>query len=386
MNPLSTTPDAGRETPRVLIRGTGLLGASIGIGLRADGHEVQLSDPSGTAEAIARDIGAGSIREVGDPDPEIVVIAAPPEVVAEEVADALVEFPQAVVLDVASVKAEILRALRELADGRAHEVTPVDLTRYVGTHPMAGREQSGPVAARGELFTSMPWVITPAQDPATGEQVPTQAAVAWAEEVARRCGATVHYMDPQEHDDSVALISHLPQIAASLVASRLQDAPTSALALAGNGLRDVTRIAASDPNLWVQILSSNAAPVVEILHGLRDDVARLIRTLEDPRAPGGQADIAQLISEGNSGRARVPGKHGAPPQSFARLIVIVDDRPGQIAAVLNDVAKVGVNVEDMRMDHSAGHQVGMVELSVLPGRRDELAEALTHFGWKVVQS
>ncbi|MDZ5079103.1 prephenate dehydrogenase [Nesterenkonia sp. HG001] len=386
MNPLSTAPDAGRQRPRVLVRGTGLLGASIGIRLSADGHTVQLSDPSGTAESIARDIGAGQIREAGDPDPEIVVVAAPPEVTAAEAADALVEFPESVVLDVASVKAEVLRELRELALSPGHDLSPADLTRYVGTHPMAGREQSGPVAARGELFTSMPWVITPAHDPATGEQIPSPSAVAWAEEIARRCGATVHYMDPQEHDASVALISHLPQIAASLIASRLQDAPTSALALAGNGLRDVTRIAASDPNLWVQILAANAAPVVEILHGLRDDVVRLIRTLEDPRAPGRQADIAQLISEGNSGRARVPGKHGAPPQSFARLIVIVDDRPGQIAAVLNDVAKVGVNVEDMRMDHSAGHQVGMVELSVLPGRCEELAEALTELGWKVVQS
>ncbi|GAB3193733.1 prephenate dehydrogenase [Nesterenkonia suensis] len=385
MNPLSTTPDFGRQSPRVLIRGTGLLGTSIGIGLRADGHEVQLSDPSGTAESIARDIGAGSIRDASDPDPGIVIVAAPPEVVAAEVADALVEFPEAIVLDVASVKAEVLRELRDLAQASGHEVRPADLARYVGTHPMAGREQSGPVAARGELFTSMPWVITPAREETSGEQVPTPAAVAWAEEIARRCGATVHYMDPDEHDASVALISHLPQIAASLVASRLQDAPTSALALAGNGLRDVTRIAASDPGLWVQILSANAAPVVEILHGLRDDVARLIRTLEDPRAPGGQADIAQLIAEGNSGRDRVPGKHGAPPQSFARLIVIVDDRPGQIAGVLNDVAEVGVNVEDMRMDHSAGHQVGMVELSVLPGRRDELAGALTERGWKVVQ-
>lgn len=386
MNPLSTTPDSGRETPRVLIRGTGLLGASIGLGLRADGHDVQLSDPSPTAESIARDIGAGVIRTEGDAEPAIIIVAAPPESTAAEVAEALLEHPDAVVIDVASVKAEILRQLHRFADDEAHRLTAEHLIRYVGTHPMAGREQSGPVSARGELFISMPWVIAPAHDPITGEQVPTAAAVAWAEEIARRCGATVHYMDPEEHDASVALLSHLPQITASLVASRLQDAPTSALALAGNGLRDVTRIAASDPTLWVQILSANAAPVVEILHGLRDDVVRLIRTLENPRAPGGQADIAQLISQGNVGRARVPGKHGAPPQSFARLIVIVDDRPGQIAAVLRDVAEAGVNVEDMRMDHSAGHQVGMVELSVLPGRREELAEALTEFGWKVVQA
>lgn len=378
----------------ILIRGTGLLGTSIGLGLRAGGHTVLLSDPSSTAQSIAQDIGAGQIwdEQIGEgeaagrqPVPEIVVVAAPPESTTAEVAEALLRFPQAVVLDIASVKLEILHGLLALADDAGHRLSRQDLSRYVGTHPMAGREKSGPVAARGELFTSMPWVICPAVEE-EGRRLSAEASVAWAGEIARRLGATVHHMDPAKHDESVALISHLPQVAASLVASRLQDAPTSALALAGNGLRDVTRIAASDPNLWVQILSANARPVVEILYGLREDVERLISTLEDPKAAGGQADIAQLIAEGNSGQARVPGKHGAPPQSFAVLTVIVDDRPGQIAAVLNDVATTGVNVEDMRMDHSAGHQVGMVELSVLPGKRDELAQALNEMGWKVVQS
>ncbi|MGJ9426384.1 prephenate dehydrogenase [Nesterenkonia halotolerans] len=389
MNLLTAPPASARRTPTVLIRGTGLLGTSIGLGLRADGHEVLLSDPSATAQSIAADIGAGRLMQSskpGEDSPEIVIVAAPPEATAAEVAAALRSFPDAVVLDIASTKAEILHLLLQQAQDDDAALTRHDLRRYVGTHPMAGREKSGPVAARGELFTSMPWVVCPAVDPVTNEQLSASEAVDWAGEIGRRLGATVHHMDPARHDQSVALISHLPQIAASLVASRLQDAPTSALALAGNGLRDVTRIAASDPGLWVQILSSNAAPVVEILYGLRQDVERLISTLDNPRAPGGQADIAQLIAEGNAGVARVPGKHGAPPQSFAVLTVIVDDKPGQIAAVLNDVARVGVNVEDMRMEHSAGHQVGMVELSVLPGRRDELAAAMTEFGWKVVLS
>lgn len=370
----------------ILIRGTGLLGASIGLGMSAAGHKVWLSDPSPSAQRIAEDIGAGEIwRQPGDQDGLIVVVASPPEVTAGEVAEALLTH-QGLVLDIASVKAEIVSQLLQRADDAADPLTREHLSRYVGTHPMAGREQSGPVAARGELFTSMPWVICPVVDPATGQQLSDPGLVELATGLARTLGASVHRMDAAKHDASVALTSHLPQIAASLVASRLQDAPGSALALIGNGLRDVTRIAASDPSLWVQILSANASRVVEILYGVREDVERLIGTLEDPAAHGGQADIAQLIAEGNAGVARIPGKHGAPPQSFAPLTVIVDDRPGQIAAVLNDVAEVGVNVEDLRMEHSAGHQVGMVELSVLPGRRDELAEALTDMGWKVVLS
>ncbi|TLP72966.1 prephenate dehydrogenase [Nesterenkonia sphaerica] len=369
----------------VLVRGTGLLGTSIGLGLRSAGHQVWLSDPSPTAQRIAEDVGAGTSWSP-EHTAELVVIASPPEVTAEEVAQALQAHPRSVVMDIASVKAAVLRDLLQWAQQEDHPLTSEDLRRYVGTHPMAGREKSGPVAARGELFTSMPWVICPAVDPSTQEQISDPEAVEAVTALARRLGASAHQMSAVQHDESVALISHLPQIAASLVASRLQEAAPGALALSGNGLRDVTRIAASDPNLWVQILSANARPVVELLYGVRDDVERLISTLEDPAAPGGQADIAQLIAEGNAGVARVPGKHGAPPQSFAQLTVIVDDRPGQIAAVLNDVADVGVNVEDLHMAHSAGHQVGMVELSVLPARRNELAEALTTMGWKVVLS
>lgn len=374
------------EPTSTLIRGTGLLGASIGLGLSAAGHQVWLSDPSPTAEAIAEDIGAGTRLSAEAADPDLVVVAAPPEVTAAEVAAALIRYRSAVVVDIASVKAKILHQLMEAVKDPGTELMQEDLARYVGTHPMAGRERSGPVAARGELFTSMPWVICPATEPDGGAQLSTAAAVERATALGRTLGASVHRMDAATHDESVALISHLPQVAASLVASRLQDAPVGALALSGNGLRDVTRIAASDPTLWVQILSANAGSVVELLYGLREDVERLIATLEAPAAPGSQADIAQLVAEGNAGVVRIPGKHGAPPQSFAVVTVIVDDKPGQISAVLNDVSTVGVNVEDLRMEHSAGHQVGMVELSVLPGRRDELADALTEMGWKVVLS
>lgn len=368
----------------VLVRGTGLLGTSVGLGLRARGAHVQLHDPSPSALAVAEDIGAGVACPVDAsggliPDdeatPEVVVVAAPPDVTAQVVIDSLRTFGNAVVMDIASVKGQI--AAEVAAAVEQGTIIAQDAARYVGTHPMAGRERSGPVAARGELFTAAPWIICPNEhtDP---------RAEATAEQLARALGATVYRMGAQEHDESVALISHLPQIAASLVASRLQETEADRLALAGNGLRDTTRIAASDPQLWVQILSANAPQIVEILYGVREDLNRLIATMEQPTAAGSRLDIAQLIAEGNAGQARIPGKHGAPPQAFAVVTVVVDDTPGQIAQVLAHVGEAGVNVEDLRMDHSAGYQVGMLEISVVPGRKQELTDALTARGWKVV--
>jgi prephenate dehydrogenase len=354
----------------VVVLGTGLLGTSIGLGLRGRGVPVFLSDPSPTNQAVAVDIGAGRpLAELGDAVPQLVVVAAPPDVTADVVAKALSDYPGSVVVDIASVKAEILERLRRRG---------ADLSRYVGTHPMAGREKSGPVAARGELFTSMPWVVCPSEET-------SGSALQTARSLALDLGAVVSQFTADEHDEAVALVSHLPQVMSSLLASRLQGTPLHALSLAGNGLRDVTRIAASDPSLWVQILGGNAAKVVGILYGVRDDLNRLIGTLEQPTAPGARLDLAQLMSEGNAGQARIPGKHGGPPQAYSWLTVLVDDKPGQIARLLTEIGEIGVNLEDLRLDHSSGQNVGMVEISVLPNKHDHLIAALNDRGWRVLQ-
>ncbi|WP_159611709.1 prephenate dehydrogenase [Glutamicibacter sp. JC586] len=357
----------------VLVIGTGLLGTSVGLGLRAKGVNVYLVDVSPTAAGVAQDIGAGVVLEERTIAPELVVIGAPPDVTADLVAQALLDYPNATVVDIASVKGSILSSV--LADPR---LTQSETSRYVGTHPMAGREKSGPAAARGELFTSMPWVIC-AHDGAQASRVKV------AESLAIDLGATMHRMSVVEHDQSVALISHFPQAASSMIASRLLDAQPHQLALAGNGLRDTTRIAASDEKLWIQIFAHNAQALVPILQGMKEDLDRLITTLKDPHGPGALLDLSQLMSEGNAGKARIPGKHGAPPQAFALVTVVIDDRPGQIAQLLTEIGQAQINIEDLRMEHSAGHQVGMVDVSVIPGRRDELIDVLTTNGWKVAQ-
>ena len=157
------------------------------------------------------------------------------------------------------------------------------------------------------------------------------------------------------------------------------------LSLSGQGLRDTTRIAGSDPALWVQILSANARPIVESLHEVRSDLNRLIATLENPTAGGARLDIAQLMAEGNSGQARIPGKHGGAPKAFATLTVAVDDTPGTLARLLAEIGEIGVNLEDLRLEHSPGQPVGLAVVSVDPNRRDELVDALNDRNWKVVQ-
>ncbi|MDY1003634.1 prephenate dehydrogenase [Curtobacterium sp. CFBP9011] len=349
----------------VRIVGTGLLGASIGLALRDKGVEVVLDDVSPAALALAVDYGAGRPPAAGD-EPELIVVAVPPDVTATVVERELRNHPNAVVTDVASVKSGPLDRLRAVG---------ADVSRYIGSHPMAGRERSGPTAARADLFIGRPWVIA-------GHDDISHQRAAVVEHLALDLGATVVPMDPESHDRAVAVVSHAPQLVATLMASRLRDAPGEALGLAGGGVRDVTRIAASDPGLWVQIIGANAEHIRPVLADLRDELDRVLTALADPAAAGSPRAIAETMASGNRGVERLPGKHGSTAR-FAQVVVLIDDRPGQFAELLTTIGELGINLEDLRLEHSPGAQIGIVEVSVVPEHEQRLVEELEGRGWRI---
>ena len=165
----------------------------------------------------------------------------------------------------------------------------------------------------------------------------------------------------------------MPQLVASLLASRLRGATEAEVGLAGQGLRDTTRIAGSNPELWVQILAANAAPVSEVLRAYRADLDRVIAALDDPAAPGRTARASPRRSKpATPACSRIPGKHGTD-RRFATLTIKIDDTPGQLARLLTEVGEEGVNMEDLRLEHSPGAQVGFAEIAVLPELSAHLA-------------
>ena len=373
----------------VRIVGTGLIGTSLGLALSRTGALVSLDDPSTTACALARDLGAGVLAAEVTAAPAVVVVAAPPDAVAAVVVRELAAWPEAVVTDVASVKLAVLEDVSALGG---------DLRRYVGSHPMAGRERSGAIAAQADLFEGRSWVVAPG--PEAGE-----AATAAVRDLALAVGAAPTRMTPGAHDAAVAAVSHVPQVAASLVAARLRDLPDSAVALAGQGLRDVTRIAASDPMMWTQILAGNAPALRVVLEQLAADldvVLQAVRQLDDASVAsvasggdpagrgasgtagrGSRAVLARAVASGNAGHARIPGKHGAAPTAYATVTVLVPDEPGALGRLLHDVGEAGINLEDLHLEHGIGAPVGLAELAVLPAAAEPLTVALLQRGWRV---
>jgi prephenate dehydrogenase len=359
---------AARTHGTVRIVGAGLLGSSIGHALRARGVDVALDDTSPSQLRLAIDYGAGRAPREED-DPSLIVVAVPPDVTADVIQRELARFPSAVVTDVASVKLEPLRTLR--ARG-------VDLAKYIGSHPLAGRERGGAISARADIFVGRPWVVC-----RDGET--SAADLALVEGLALDVGAMPLEMTPEDHDRAVALVSHVPQLVASLLAGRFVEAPDGSLSLAGQGVRDTTRIAASAPELWVQILGANAAPVVDVLDALAADLSAVAAALREPEAPGSRRAVADTIRRGNDGVERLPGKHGQN-RRFEQVVVMVDDTPGQLGRLFGELGDLDVNVEDLRLEHSPGAQFGLAEISVVPSAVRRAVDGLQSRGWKIAST
>jgi len=395
---------------RAVVIGTGLIGTSVALALRRAGVAVWLADTDPAAAQLAADIGAGTVLAStvlpsGDPagldlplgvppggPADVALLAVPPGSVAAALARAQGPGIARWYTDVASVKSLPLAQAQAMG---------CDLASFVPGHPLSGRERSGPAAARADLFLGRPWVICP------GPGTPPDG-VAAIEALARTCGAEPVLASAADHDRWVALVSHAPHIVSAAMAARLAGAADGALALAGQGLRDVTRIAAGDSGLWTQILAANAGPVSQVLAAVAGDLAAVAEALADTARPGGLPGsgpsgagpggapltgagaggpelkaLMALLDQGSAGVARIPGKRGAPARAESIVQVVIPDRPGELARLFQAAGEAGINIEDIGIEHSPGMPVGVAELTVRPEAAAALTEALAANGWPV---
>lgn len=362
----------------VLVVGAGLIGTSLGLALR-DTHEVVLSDRSETTVGRATQRGAGR-RWDGVEDVDLVVVCTPPRTTGALLIDLIRSNIGSTYTHVSSVQAPVQAEI---------EASGVDVSRLCGGHPLAGRERSGPDAATALLFSGRTWAVCPSGSTAPSAQQAVRS-------LAEATGAHPLLLDAQEHDEAVALVSHLPQIAASALAARLVGGPDLASRLAGPGLQDSTRVAASDAALWTEILGLNAgnlAPLVRELADHLDAVAIALAALAQGSSGPAPLELApdartavltDLLQRGAAGRERVPVKRGERDAAFVVVAVSVLDAPGQLASLLSAAGAGGVNVEDVRVEHVPDSPRGVIELLVRPGARAGAVRVLQDAGWDVL--
>jgi prephenate dehydrogenase len=356
---------------RLAILGTGLIGGSIGLGWRRVHPDAPVVGYDGDAASIRRAFERGAVTEVASSPgraaagADLIVVALPVDRIgrALEVIGPLAP-PGAVVTDVGSAKADVVAGGEEIFGGR-----------FVGGHPMAGSEEGGIDSADEGLFEGARWILTPTErtDPAAYE-----VAAAFV----RSLGASVVAVGPSVHDGLLARISHVPQVVASAVVAAAVgggDRPAH-LALAAGGFRDVTRIAASPPDLWVSILRSNPRAVLEGIEGVRAGLLHAADLIE----AGRWEDLRGWLGAARRDRTSLFAKPGPQLDSVA-LILLVPDRPGVLAEVTTAAGTMGANIEDLRIVHSPEGGRGRLELTIggaAPAA--ELTDALERLGYHVL--
>ncbi|WP_202365754.1 prephenate/arogenate dehydrogenase family protein [Mesorhizobium sp. L-2-11] len=259
---------------KIALVGIGLIGSSLARVIHREGlaGHVAISTRSETTLARARELGLGSSyttaakQAVGDAD--LVIVSVPvgsSGEVAEEIAPALQQ--GAILTDVGSTKASVIAQMQPYVPAGVH---------FIPGHPLAGTEKSGPDAGFAELFENRWCIFTPLPGTDT-------AALEKLSEFWRRCGSNIDTMDPQHHDMTLAIVSHLPHIIAYNIVGTADDlesvTKSEVIKYSASGFRDFTRLAASDPTMWRDVCLHNKDAILEMLARFSEDLASLQRAI-----------------------------------------------------------------------------------------------------------
>ena len=346
----------------VRVVGAGLIGTSIGLALKASGIAVEMADSDLVAQGFSNDIVKGHLVN----QPDLIIVSVPISQTEHVVLEQLELNPDSIVCDIASVKSDLQLKVETISDHPQN---------FISLHPMAGREIAGAEGARADLFQGRAWI-------AIQNQVTGKKAITVAEELINICGATIYWLTLEEHDLLMAKISHLPQILSSAIAGQLRHISIENLNIAGQGLKDVTRLAQSDPSLWSEILLQNRQAIAVELMKIIENLHNLHKSLIENKGDA----VGKFLLEGVEGKKKIPGKHGGVERNYSNLAIVIDDKPGELARIFNECANVLVNVEDLNIEHSPGQETGLITLSLSESDCSKLLNHLDKQGFKVYRS
>lgn len=344
---------------KVKIVGAGLIGTSIALALRSKNISVQMVDKDAQSERLANDLVGGNLI----PDPDLVVVSASIDANLDLILQSLKSNPSSIVLDIASVKSNLIDEVTKLSDNAKN---------FISSHPMAGREVSGAQSARSDLFVGRAWIgITASATSDLAKELLT--------ELVSLCGASLYWLSAKEHDQTVAAISHLPQVLSTALAYTLDKKEVKSINLSGQGLRDLLRLSGSNPKLWSELLLENRDALDSYLTAMNQSIALIQETLTN----NDRKALEHIFSIGNKVYESIPGKHGGQSRNYAYLPIVIQDQPGQLAKIFDECAKIEVNIEDLSIEHSPGQQTGLITLALNEIDAEKLSNHLQSSGWNV---
>lgn len=350
---LGRPPDPGRA----VVVGTGLIGGSIGMRLRQVGWHVTGRDRRAERAERARQLGA--LDEVGDdPEAAITFVATPVHAIAEEARRALAA-GAGLVTDVGGVKASVVDAVAD--------------ARFVGGHPMAGSEQEGVDGASPDLFEGATWVLTPTEGT-------DAAAYAQVRQIVGTLGAEVVALPPERHDELVAVVSHVPHLAAATLmrlADERSEEHRALLRLAAGGFRDMTRVASGNPGIWPDICSDNREAIVGVL----DELTAALAHMRQVVAGDERKELLAALEQARAARINLPARFGTAAD-LCEVRIPVPDRPGVVADVAILAADLDVNIVDLEIVHSTEGPQGVLVMLIASSAVDVFRGGLLSRGYR----
>lgn len=320
---------------RANVVGLGLIGGSVSLALQEAGFFVHGDDADSSRVDLAME--RGIINERGLATDATISVAATPVLTLTDTVQRLLHESTGVVTDVGSVKSAVAR---NVAD-----------PRFVPGHPMAGSELDGLDGADPSMFEGAVWVLTPTAT-SSDEAFSTIAAL------IAQFGSEVVALDPERHDDFVALISHVPHLTAATLmgmADQRSEEHLALLRLAAGGFRDMTRIASGRPDIWIDICRQNNDAIVRTLDRFIDELSAVRDIVKNNDGPS----LLKRLERARSARTNLPTRAGRV-EDLAEVRIPIPDRPGSAAQIFTLSGELGVNIYDFEVVHSAEGDSGVI--------------------------
>jgi prephenate dehydrogenase len=336
----------------IAIIGVGLIGGSLGAAfkkvspsLRVTGYDQDIKTLT-TAESLKVIDQSSPTLEAAVVGADVIFVATPVSAIVETVKKVVkVAKQQAIITDVGSTKAKIVTEIESFL--------PSHLS-FVGGHPMAGSEKSGVKAADPDLFKNCHYILTPTQN--TNSQ-----AFQTLHSLLTDIGANVLAIDPQRHDQIVAIISHLPHlVAAALVnlAGKERTNHETLLLLAAGGFKDTTRIAAGNPRIWLDICLENKEAILKALNKLKDELERYSIAIKELN----EIELKEKLEEARMTRLALPTLLEKEKRNYELYIPVID-KPGVISDITLAIGQLGINIEDIEILHLT-EKSGTIRLTI----------------------